>query len=65
MGIVRNLHSRGNAKPRKLATRSSTISALFQKSLHASELQKLIEALQQEGYITLDGEAVTYHLSCA
>jgi hypothetical protein len=63
--IVSNLQSRGNAKPRKLKTLASTINALFQKALQPAELRELIEALQQEGYITLDGEAVTYHLSPA
>jgi hypothetical protein len=57
-----NLQSRGNARPRKLKTLSSTINALFQKALQPIELRELIEALQQEGHITLDGEAVTYHL---
>jgi hypothetical protein len=38
------------------------ISALFQKSLPPSEVQELIDALQHEGHITLDGEAITYHL---
>jgi hypothetical protein len=59
--IAANLRSRGNCRPRKLKTLSSTISALFQKSLPPSEVQELIDALQHEGHITLDGEAITYH----
>lgn len=58
---VEDLRARGNSRPRKLATLANTINALFQNSLADAELQAIIEALQRDGYVTLNGEAVGYH----
>lgn len=60
--IVRNLRSRGNARPRRRATLISTIQSLHQKSLTGDEVEGIIDRLLQKGYVSLDGEAVTYRL---
>ncbi|MEQ8857952.1 MAG: hypothetical protein RIC56_04840 [Pseudomonadales bacterium] len=60
--IVANLRSRGTSRPRKLKTLSGTIKAQFQKSLGEADVEVLIQALLSEGYLTLDGESVSYNL---
>lgn len=63
--IVVNLRQRGVAKPRKVSTLSNTIDALFPKSLPPCDVQALVEALRREGYISVEGESVHYHLALA
>jgi hypothetical protein len=63
--VVTNLQQRGASKPRTLRTLSSTINAHFQKTLLPCDVQKLVEALQREGYISVEGERVTYYLALA
>jgi hypothetical protein len=61
--IVRNLVSRGTAKPRKVKTLSNTINALFRNLLDDVELASLVKALEKHGHISIEGESVKYHPS--
>jgi hypothetical protein len=61
--IVANLKQRGNSKPRTIKTLTSTIDALFQKKLAPSELRAVVQKLQLEGTIAVDGTKVSYDLS--
>jgi hypothetical protein len=58
--IVRNLHSRGMARPRKRKTLLSTIHSHFLKKLEESEVNGLLEELIRRGYVAIEGEAVSY-----
>jgi len=60
--VLSNLRSRGNARPRKRETLANTIQSLFRKSLSAEEVDALMGTLQQQGHISLSGDAVSYHL---
>lgn len=63
--ILRNLIPRGASRPRKVTTLSSTINALFQKTLSETELAELIASLEKDGHISIEGENVTYHMRSA
>jgi len=58
--VVRNLHSRGTARPRKRKTLLSTIHAHFQRKLEEREVKALLEELVQRGYVVIEGEVVSY-----
>jgi hypothetical protein len=60
--ILANLRQRGTAKPRTVKTLSSTINALFHKSLSEAELTSLLESLKQQGVISISGARVSYAL---
>lgn len=60
--ITDYLKSRGNAKPRKVATLSNTINALFMKALSDKELETLIDKLAQKKLIRIEGTIVHYKL---
>jgi hypothetical protein len=60
--ILANLRQRGAAKPRTVKTLSSTINALFQRSLSEAELTSLLESLKQQGVISISGVRVYYAL---
>lgn len=60
--VVRNLTSRGAARPRKLKTLSNTINALFLKTLEEKELTQLIRELEKRQFVSFDGEKVSYHV---
>jgi hypothetical protein len=60
--IIQNLASRTAGKPRTVKTLSSTINALFQRSLDEADLLQLIKALEKGGHISIAGVNVTYHL---
>jgi hypothetical protein len=60
--IVRNLTSRGTERPRKVKTLTNTINALFLKALEEPKLKSLIQALEKQGHITIEGENIGYHL---
>jgi hypothetical protein len=60
--ILANLRQRGAAKPRTIKTLSSTINALFQKSLTEAELTLLLESLERQGVISVSGARVSYAL---
>ncbi|MGH8426860.1 MAG: PIN domain-containing protein [Gammaproteobacteria bacterium] len=61
--VTRNLAGRGSARPRKVKTLANTINCLFQNGLSESELRELVVALEKQGYISIEGESVAYHLS--
>lgn len=58
--IVKSLSARGHSRPRKVKTLTSTINALFSKSLSEDEVKKLVEELRRKGYISIQGERVSY-----
>lgn len=60
--VLANLRQRGAAKPRTVKTLSSTINALFQRSLSEAELTSLLENLKQQGVISISGARVSYAL---
>jgi hypothetical protein len=60
--IVADLQKRGAARPRTVATLSSTISATFQKQLTAQEVSSLVSELKKIGLVKVDGMKVTYNL---
>jgi hypothetical protein len=60
--ILANLQQRGTSKPRTVKTLSSTVSALFQKSLSTKELEALIQSLQDQGLLAITGTKVSYTL---
>ncbi|MDQ3685451.1 MAG: PIN domain-containing protein [Acidobacteriota bacterium] len=60
--IVNDLGKRGAAKPRTVATLTSTIGALFLKQLSPDEISALLKALQELGHVSVSGNKVTYNL---
>ncbi len=60
--IVRNLAGRGPSRPRKVKTLTNTINSLFKPKLDDAAIDALIRDLQEQGYIALDGDKVTYRL---
>jgi hypothetical protein len=60
--IVADLGRRGAAKPRTVATLTSTIGALFLKQLSPDEIGGLLKALQEHDYVSVSGEKVSYNL---
>jgi len=58
--IVSNLHARGSSRPRKRKTLLSTIHSHFLKKLEESEVNGLLEELVRQGYVVIEGEAVSY-----
>lgn len=63
--IIKNLVSRGQSRPRKVKTLQNTINTLFTKKLESSELQSIINQLQERKYISVKDGNVTYNLSKA
>jgi len=60
--VVKNLAGRGQSRPRKVKTLTNTINSLFKPKLADTEVDALIRDLQEQGYIALDGDKVTYKL---
>jgi hypothetical protein len=60
--VVKNLAGRGQSRPRKVKTLTNTINSLFKPKLADTEVDALIRDLQEQGYIALDGDKVTYRL---
>lgn len=60
--IVADLQKRGAARPRTVATLSSTISATFQKQLTAQEVSALVSELKKKGLVKVEGTKVAYNL---
>lgn len=60
--IVADLGRRGAAKPRTVATLTSTIGALFLKQLSPDEIGSLLKALQEQNYVSVSGGKVSYNL---
>ena len=61
--IVIFLTNRGNAKPRKIATLTNAINALFMKTLDADELDKLTKELIRKNLIVIEDGKVHYKLT--
>ena len=60
--IVKNLATRGHSRPRKVKTLSNTINSLFTKQLSDSELQSLVQELENRELITVNQGNVSYKL---
>jgi hypothetical protein len=60
--IIADLQKRGAARPRTVATLSSTISATFQKQLTTHEVSSLVSELKKKGLVKVEGTKVTYNL---
>jgi hypothetical protein len=58
--VVERLSSMGNARPRKLKTLTSTIHALFFKQLEDADLSAIVDQMEVQKLIQIDGEKVTY-----
>jgi hypothetical protein len=61
--IVKNLKARGTSRPRKVKTLSNSINSQFSKSLKQPELKSLIQALEKNGHLSIEGENVSYFFS--
>jgi PIN domain len=60
--ILDDLNKRRAAKPRTVATLTSTIGALFLKQLSPDEISALLKALQELGHVSVSGSKVSYNL---
>lgn len=60
--IINDLRKRGATKPRTVTTLRGTIGALFLKQLTPDEISALVTALQERGYVSVDGSKVSYRL---
>jgi len=60
--IITNLQQRGTAKPRPVKTLSTTINSLFQKQLSEEDVALLIDALEQQGIVSINNTKVSYTL---
>ena len=59
--IVSNLSTRGTSRPRKMKTLKNTIRSLFGNKLEAEEIDSLVQELQQQKYIAIDKDNVSYY----
>lgn len=60
--VVANLKQRGNSRPRKLKTLTSTVTSLFPGGLADAELKSLLHQLQSSGKVIVTDNNVTYAL---
>lgn len=60
--VLKKLQQMKTSRPRVLATLNSTIAALFQKQLTDEDVQNIIQALLSAGYISVNGNKVSYPL---
>ena len=60
--VIENLKSRGNSKPRKVKTLTSTIKNLASLKLTDNQVSSLIQHMQASGKIIINGEQVSYKL---
>lgn len=60
--VVGNLKQRGVSKPRAFKTLASTVASIFQKQLQESELTELLQELQGQGLVIVEGTKVMYKL---
>lgn len=61
LDVIRdNLKARGQAKPRKVSTLSSTINSLFTENLSDAALTELIGALEQSGFLAVKDGRISY-----
>jgi hypothetical protein len=63
--VVFNLRNRGTARPRTLKTLTSTINALFQKSLSDEQVTAIINKMQKQRLIAVVDTKVSYSLPAA
>jgi len=60
--IIKNLSGRGQSRPRKVKTLSNTINSLFAENLEEKELLSIIKKLQDQKYIVVNENNVSYKL---
>lgn len=60
--IIQNLSGRGQSRPRKVKTLANTINSLFTENLEEKELLRLIKQLQEEKYVVVNQNNVSYKL---
>lgn len=60
--IISDLRNRGASKPRTVKTLSSTINAIFQKSLSEEDVASLVQELQRRRLIKVNNTKITYSL---
>ncbi|MNG11471.1 hypothetical protein D3C85_1114040 [compost metagenome] len=60
--VLKKLQQMKTSRPRVLATLNSTIAALFQKQLTDEDVQNIVQALLSAGYISVNGNKVSYPL---
>jgi len=58
--VIRNLHSRGLARPRRRRTLMRLIHSHFGRELDFAEVQALVDALVEQGCVRFEGETVHY-----
>lgn len=58
--VVANLAQRGSSRPRTLKTLSSTINALFQKSLPEADVEGIVTELTKKGIVVVNQSKVSY-----
>lgn len=58
--VVANLRQRGAAKPKSIKTLSSTIRSLLQGGITDKELSAILQRLQADGVLTIEGAKVSY-----
>jgi len=61
--IVSDLKRRGTSRPRTVKTLSSTINSIFQKQLPEHELVELLDELQKQNIVNINGTKVSYALT--
>ena len=60
--IVKNLASRGHARPRKVSTLANSINSLFTEELGDSQVAYLVKQLEKLGHIVINEGKVSYKL---
>lgn len=58
--VIRNLHSRGLARPRRRRTLMRLVHSHFGRELDFGEVQALVDALVEQGCVRFEGETVHY-----
>lgn len=62
--ILKNLASRGQARPSKVKSLANTISSLFPERLSEQQLSTILQDLEQRRYIRVSNGNVSYRLPC-
>ncbi|MCO6454686.1 MAG: hypothetical protein J5I93_05225 [Pirellulaceae bacterium] len=60
--VLDHLRQLTTNRPRRITTLTNLLNALFQRKLSRVELDLLVEALRANGYISVEGAAITYTL---
>jgi hypothetical protein len=60
--VVADLRKRGQARPRSLTTLRNTVNAVFRKTLTDEELDAMVVALRERGYVSIAEDRVAYAL---